>query len=125
MYKLTLVLFAFFSLVLPIFAVPVPVPVGLVKRNTGRGTFYTPGLGNCGTTNYASQLVVAVSTQIYDNGAHCGKSVQINYDGKSVMAKVVDSCPGCGKDDLDMSSTAFGKLAPTSKGVIEINWEFV
>lgn len=37
MYKLTLILFAFFSLVFPIFAVPIPVPNeidGLAQRDT-------------------------------------------------------------------------------------------
>ncbi|KAH9988526.1 RlpA-like double-psi beta-barrel-protein domain-containing protein-containing protein [Russula vinacea] len=128
MYKLTFILFTFFSLVLPILAVPTPVPEnfdGLEKRTVGKGTWYYPGLGNCGETNSASELVVAISSQIYDNGAHCLKQVQISYGGQSVNAIIVDSCPTCGQDDLDMSPATFKKLAPLSQGDIEINWEYL
>lgn len=31
------------------------------------GTWYTPGLGACGFENNSSDLIVAVSWQIYDN----------------------------------------------------------
>jgi hypothetical protein len=49
MYKLTLALFASFSLVLPIFAVPGPVPEidGLEKRETYSGVVRFPSFPPC------------------------------------------------------------------------------
>lgn len=71
--------------------------------------------------------------------------VHISYQGKTVEAEMVDSCPGCGGNDLgkyrifeyiscielmgfllaDMSPATFESLAPLSVGVIEIEWEFI
>jgi hypothetical protein len=70
--------------------------------------------------------------------------VEINYQGKTVEAQMVDSCPGCGANDLgrfscqriscpglmgcspeDMSPATFEKLAPLSEGVIQIEWHFM
>jgi len=122
-------LFALFSLILPIFSAPVPVPeevVELDKRSalagSGRGTWYEPGLGSCGQTNNRNQLVVALSESIMNKAADCGKSVQITSNGKTANALVVDSCPGCGSGDLDMSPALFQHFASLGQGVIHINW---
>ncbi|KAH9979993.1 riboflavin aldehyde-forming enzyme [Lactifluus volemus] len=134
MYKLTWILFAFFSLVLPVLSAPTPVPAPeelheLEKRvtHTGRGTWYYPGLGNCGGTNGSNDLVVAMAKTFYDqnNGKNCGQQVQITSNGKTVEATMVDSCPGCGSNDLDMSPAVFKELAPLSLGVIDITWHFL
>ena len=91
MYKLASTLFTLFSLVLPIVAIPGPASKvdGLEKRTTGivrgicshpvrdadpfglKGTYFIPGLGACGQTNSASELVVAISSAIYEGGADC------------------------------------------------------
>jgi len=127
MYKLTWILVAFFALAFSVLA----APVDLEKRasNTvhkGRGTWYYTGLGACGWTNSNSQLVVAMPQSLYDanNGKNCGQSVYITYGSKSVTAEMVDSCPGCGGNDLDMSEATFKSLAPLSDGVIEVEWQF-
>lgn len=91
MYKITLVLLAFLSLA---FAIPQPELdkiEGPKKWITGKvhviyfyaahdadpfdlqATRYHTGLGNCGKTNYDNELVVAISTEIYDKGTHCEK----------------------------------------------------
>ena len=65
---------------------------------------------------------------------------------KSVTAKIVDSCPSCKRDHLgeyrnmgksasflsligfslvDLSPATFKRLAPLSKGSIEIEWEYI
>lgn len=71
--------------------------------------------------------------------------VHISYQGKTVVAEMVDSCPGCGGNDLgeyriveytsciglmeflltDMSQATFNSLAPLSVGVIQIEWNFM
>jgi hypothetical protein len=130
MYKLTWILVAFFTFTLSALAAPVPEEFqDLEKRitHTGRGTWYYTGLGNCGWTNTNNQLVVAMPQSLYDenNGSNCGQMVHISYGGISVTAQMVDSCPGCGPNDLDMSEATFQSLAPLSVGVIEIEWNFI
>ncbi|PWN52339.1 hypothetical protein IE53DRAFT_305579, partial [Violaceomyces palustris] len=97
------------------------------KRSfSGRGTYYRPDQGNCGWYNDSSDLVVALSTAQYGGGEHCGKWLKGEscYDGRCVKAQVVDSCPGCSWGSLDMSPRAFKTLAPLSKGVIQISWDW-
>jgi len=172
MYKLTWMLFAFISLVLPVLSSPAPMPapeeyelqermtdseswyypdlgdfdwtyaadrlvdamtknlydrITVTQSHHGRGTWYQPGLGNCGWTNTEHDLIVAMPKVLYDRnkGKNCGHMVHITYKGKSTTAKMVDSCPGCGTDGLDMSPATFKKLAPLSVGVLQIEWHFV
>ncbi|KAF8468078.1 expansin family protein [Russula ochroleuca] len=123
MYKFTIVLFA---LVLPIFAIPAPVPEefhGLEKRTAGTGTEYHPGHGSCGGTNGDNDVVVAISAQIFDGGAHCNKQVHISYNGQSVDATIVDEFSG-GPNDLELSPAVFGRLSPNSDNPIDVNWNF-
>jgi expansin len=39
--------------------------------------------------------------------------------------QVVDQCPGCGENHLDLFQDAFVELADKSKGVIDVTWEIV
>ncbi|KAK0191603.1 plant expansin [Armillaria mellea] len=109
----------------------------LVPRdNVGEGTWYYPGLGSCGKTNTASDMIVAVSHLLYDSypGATanpnlnpiCGKKLVATYKGKSVTVTVTDKCMGCaGKYDLDFTPTAFSRLASTDVGRITgVDWKW-
>ncbi|KAJ6592755.1 RlpA-like double-psi beta-barrel-protein domain-containing protein-containing protein, partial [Mycena capillaripes] len=99
--------------------------------------FFQPGLGACGTTNTADQLIVAVGHGKFDTfpGAGpnpnanpiCGKKIKATSGGKSVTVTVVDRCAGCaGAADLDFSQAAFAKLAAPAVGRIHrVKWEFV
>lgn len=104
----------------------IPLTAGAAHAATysGRGSWYDPGLGGCGTTNTASQLVVAIPQQNFSS-AQCGKTVQVTYGGKSVIAKVADSCPACGANDLDLSPAVFQALAPLAVGVEPITWKYM
>ncbi|KAI0270982.1 expansin family protein [Russula aff. rugulosa BPL654] len=132
MYKLTLILFAFFSLVLPILAAPVPASdeVSSALTGSGRGTWFDDGLGSCGQYNTNSDPIVALSTAF--GTAYCGRvcssssrnilTITIHYKGKTTTAIVRDSCPSCGDGDIDMSRATFQSLAPLSVGVLGVNW---
>ncbi|CAO3619144.1 unnamed protein product [Mucor hiemalis] len=92
--------------------------------NSGKGTFFTPNKGSCGWKNTEKDLIVAVSGGGGKN-PNCGRMVEIvNAAGSKVKAKVVDTCPSCGKGDLDMSPAAFRKLAPYSQGIVKIQWKY-
>ncbi|EIM82452.1 uncharacterized protein STEHIDRAFT_64756, partial [Stereum hirsutum FP-91666 SS1] len=91
-------------------------------------------LGACGITNVATDLVVAVSDDMYETwpGATanpnlnpiCGKTLTAFYGSKSVTATVVDRCGGCAFYDLDFSRGAFDQLASEDLGRIDITWEW-
>lgn len=47
------------------------------------------------------EMVVALSTGWYDGGSRCGQNIQINANGNSVLAKVVDECDSMNGCDAD------------------------
>lgn len=104
--------------------------IELEKRttHTGRGTWYYPGLGNCGYTDDSNDDVVAMSKAFYDNngGSNCNQWIQIKNtkNGKVAYGKMRDSCPGCGYNDLDMSPAVFKQLGTLDQGVLSISWHF-
>ncbi|KAJ1303338.1 hypothetical protein OPQ81_011534 [Rhizoctonia solani] len=140
MYTRLLCLFALFSLVALVFGAPTPVvspetdfqvsteDIGArsvieARANSGKGTWYNPsvGIGACGWRNKDSELVVALGSSKFKKGK-CGQSITVKSGGKSVNVKVVDMCPSCGGGSLDLSPAAFKKLAPLSRGVIQVIW---
>lgn len=91
----------------------------------GKGTFFSPDQGACGKWNTGADKIVALSADIYHDGAHCFEGVRICHGGKCVNAKVADMCPGCRPTSLDMSPSLFKELASPEVGVIDIQWSFV
>ncbi|PIL31320.1 hypothetical protein GSI_06018 [Ganoderma sinense ZZ0214-1] len=124
--------FAFaLALVSSTLAAPTVVSLeGLDKRaadHTGRGTFFEVGLGACGKVNKDSDHIVAIPSSLFDGGKHCKQTVLIKNkkNGKTAVADVRDSCPGCGPNDLDMSPSLFKSLsASLNDGVIPVTWHF-
>jgi len=127
---------AFVILVSVIVALGSPLPASngtetLDRRitHTGRGTWYYPGLGNCGEWNTNSDLIVAIGKALYDRngGGNCNQYMEITdtANGKTAYGKTVDSCQSCGDNDIDMSPTLFQEFADTSVGVIEVSWHFM
>ncbi|KAF8188929.1 RlpA-like double-psi beta-barrel-protein domain-containing protein-containing protein [Mycena galopus ATCC 62051] len=104
---------------------------------TGNGTFFQPGLGACGKTNTANDLIVAVGHGEFDafpgagpnptTNPICGKKIKATSGGNSVTVTVVDRCVSCsGAADLDFSEAAFAKLAALVIGRIDgVKWHFV
>lgn len=101
---------------------------------SGEGTYYDPEMGACGKVNSGTEMVVAVSHELYDkhtpNGnpnknSLCGKKIRAFYEGSSVEVSIVDRCVGCAHDDLDLSPSAFEKIADKDLGRINLTWEWV
>lgn len=108
------------------------VPIG--QSMSGKMTYYTDkGYGACGTPiDATSQDLVAVPASWWtsanpNNDPLCkGISVEVSYQGKTIRVPVKDKCPSCDRTHIDLSKTAFQKLAPLDKGVINgITWKFV
>ncbi|MFI1018896.1 cysteine/serine endopeptidase inhibitor [Streptomyces sp. NPDC020965] len=108
------------------------IPIG--QSRTGKMTWYNDaGFGACGTPIDAStQDLVAVSHQWWtaanpNNDELCGGiSVEVTYNGRTITVPVKDKCPSCSAEHIDLSRTAFQKLAATDLGVVNgITWKFV
>ncbi|KAF8880754.1 riboflavine-aldehyde-forming enzyme [Infundibulicybe gibba] len=99
--------------------------IGSVSAFRGEATFFAPGLGACGQRNTGNDLIVALNSAQYGNGGNCNKNIRVNYKGKSVTVKVVDKCPGCGINGIDLSPAAFDRLEKRSVGRIQVDWNFV
>ena len=99
---------------------------------TGKATYYTPGADHCGSTSTSSDYVVAISENLYNSNnlsnegvsGYCGKSITAHYNGKSVTAKIVDSCASCDDTHIDFSPVAFQQLDNLDIGVLQITWSF-
>ncbi|CAO3682242.1 unnamed protein product [Rhizopus stolonifer] len=99
---------------------------------SGRATHYSTGPGSCGEMSSDDEMVVAINQQQMENGAnpntnpHCDKTIQISGDsGRVFHARIVDTCPQCGEDSLDLSPTLFKKVCGSlDKGFCKIDWGF-
>ncbi|CAE6420318.1 unnamed protein product [Rhizoctonia solani] len=96
----------------------------LEKRKSGKATWFNTGLGACGKVTNDNQLIVALGPGPYNNGKMCGKTITVKNakSGKSTTAKVVDLCPSCGPNNIDLSPAAFKKLGSLSAGVLSVTW---
>ncbi|KAF9873760.1 riboflavin aldehyde-forming enzyme [Colletotrichum karsti] len=96
---------------------------------TGEMTYYNPGLGSCGQNHGDGDMVVALSAAKLGGASNdnplCSKSVQISYGGKTVDATVVDKCPGCASNNIDVSPAVFTALMGTlDRGrVLGVTWK--
>ncbi|KAK7018354.1 RlpA-like double-psi beta-barrel-protein domain-containing protein-containing protein [Favolaschia claudopus] len=94
---------------------------------TGLATYYDPngGTGACGSVLQNSDFIVALGSGHYDGGAHCGKTVTVTYQGRTISVTVADLCPGCqGANGIDLSEGAMAALDSNyiNDGVITVQW---
>ena len=55
----------------------------------------------------------------------CGRKLKVTYEKKSVTVKVVETCPAskCKVGSVELSPTAFKRLAPLNVGTLHnITW---
>ncbi|KAL7627273.1 hypothetical protein AAE478_001462 [Parahypoxylon ruwenzoriense] len=88
---------------------------------SGDMTYFFPGLGACGGYNTESEAVVAMPLS---QDGNCGRTINISYNGKTVSAQVVDKCPGCAGNSIDVSPSVFQQLESLDAGRIQITWEY-
>jgi hypothetical protein len=94
-------------------------------------------LGACGITNVDTDMICAISLLRFDtfpgyNGVNpntnpvCNQKIQLSYQGNSITLTIVDRCTGCLYNDIDMTPTAFQKLAPLAVGRLsDVEWSFI
>jgi expansin (peptidoglycan-binding protein) len=100
-----------------------PAPGGV--EESGEATYYDAnGTGACGFKPSNDFFVAAMNDEQYQK-ADCGKCVAVTGPKGTTVVRIVDKCPGCERGDLDLSMTAFSKIASLSDGRIKIKWHFV
>ncbi|ORX76948.1 barwin-like endoglucanase [Basidiobolus meristosporus CBS 931.73] len=99
---------------------------------SGDGTYYSPSVGTsaCGTTSSDSELVAAINAPQWmasanpNNSPSCGKCAKVTGPNGTVTVKIVDKCPSCAYGSLDLSPTAFSKIASLDAGRVQISWSY-
>ncbi|KAF1947117.1 barwin-like endoglucanase [Clathrospora elynae] len=113
----------------PILATTAETAAAGSKR--GDATFYGGNVsgGMCSFSTYtipSSLTGTALSDSNWASASACGTCVLVTGpSGATVTAMVVDQCPGCGLNHLDLFPAPFARLADPSKGVIPVSWNFV
>ncbi|PBP27404.1 carbohydrate-binding module family 63 protein [Diplocarpon rosae] len=96
---------------------------------TGEATFYGGNVagGHCSLKSYTLPAgLFGTALGNWENSANCGRCVSVTGpNGKAITAQVVDECPNCGTNHLDLFPDAFAALADPSAGVIPIDWQYV
>jgi expansin (peptidoglycan-binding protein) len=97
------------------------------ERESGVATYYNAnGGGNCSFDPTPGDLdVAAMNAPEYDGSAACGACVAIAGPKGNVTVRIVDQCPECEKGHLDLSKSAFAKIADLSAGRVPITWNVV
>ncbi|TFK99547.1 RlpA-like double-psi beta-barrel-protein domain-containing protein-containing protein [Pterulicium gracile] len=110
----------------------------LARREVGSGTHFDVAVGYtaCGTLHSNDQFLVAASAPLYDstaidgnpnNNQICGRQISISGPaGGPVIATVVDRCPVCAQNDMDMTPSLFqAVVGDLGIGRAEISWNWV
>lgn len=96
-----------------------------VEEFEGEATYYDAnGTGACGFPASNDFMVAAINDEQYSK-ANCGRCIEVSGPLGKVVVRIVDKCPGCSFGDVDLSQTAFGKIAKLSAGRVDITWHFV
>ncbi|KAJ5360390.1 Barwin-related endoglucanase [Penicillium concentricum] len=101
------------------------------EGSPGKATFYggNVGGGTCSFSGYTlpSHLFgAALSLQRWDDAANCGACVSVTGpNGNSIKAMIVDQCPECESNHLDLFQDAFAELSDISAGIIQTSWSYV
>ena len=95
--------------------------------HTGEATFYdATGGGACSfEPSPGDLLVAAIGKADNPDASACGACLEVAGPGGSVVVRVVDGCPGCDPGDLDLSRSAFARIAEARAGRVPIVWRHV
>ncbi|WNG59631.1 hypothetical protein F0U59_36620 [Archangium gephyra] len=123
----------FATILIPLLAACGPTDPGGALRALGEFqngliTFYdATGAGNCSFDPSPGNLdVAAMNIGQYENSAVCGSCVEIEGPKGNLRVRIVDSCPDCPtKGHLDLSRSAFAKIADPVAGRVDVRWRLV
>ncbi|KAL2010208.1 hypothetical protein VTN00DRAFT_6015 [Thermoascus crustaceus] len=96
----------------------------------GQVTYYEGDInkGTCSFTGYTLPAGIfgsALSVNAWDDASNCGACVNIKGPTGSIKAMIVDQCPSCQENHIDLFQDAFSALASLATGLLNIKYEFV
>jgi expansin len=93
----------------------------------GIATYYdADGAGNCGFDPSPDAMdVAAFDTADYAGSAACGSCVRVKGPKGEVTVRIVDRCPDCSANHIDLSKQAFAKIAELSAGRVDVTFQTV
>lgn len=105
-----------------------PPPISIGDERDGIATYYdfADGSGACSFPATPDALdVAALNAPQYGVADYCGACAAVQGPEGSVTVRLVDLCPGCESGHLDLSPSAFEKIAPLTQGRVDITWSLV
>lgn len=90
-------------------------------------TFYdADGSGHCSFEPGSDLDVAAMNAGQYQDSAVCGACVEVEGPKGTLRVRIVDSCPDCStRGHLDLSRSAFAKVADPVAGRVNVRWRMV
>ncbi|KAI9593431.1 RlpA-like double-psi beta-barrel-protein domain-containing protein-containing protein, partial [Syncephalis fuscata] len=95
----------------------------------GKATFYNPGIGTgaCGKTHGDNEHVVAIPRSFFTSAnpnldPMCNACARVKGPKGSIIVKVVDICPTCPGNTIDLSPAAFSQIGIQDEGRISVSW---
>ncbi|KAG0298127.1 hypothetical protein BGZ96_002619, partial [Linnemannia gamsii] len=84
-------------------------------------------MGNSHVNAGDSWMIGAVHMKHYKGGDRtaCFECAKITAGKRSIVVRIIDDCAGCAPNQIDLTASAFKKLAPLNQGVVKTKYEFV
>ncbi|CAN5908192.1 expansin EXLX1 family cellulose-binding protein [soil metagenome] len=96
------------------------------EQHTGIATYYdATGDGSCSFGTSSDLDVAAFNFPEFARSASCGSCIAVSGPKGAVTIRIVDSCPGCEEHHLDLSESAFAKIADPKAGRVPITYQTV
>ncbi|KAG8372459.1 hypothetical protein BUALT_Bualt12G0068400 [Buddleja alternifolia] len=107
--------------------------ISMASAIPGTATFYTVYVpSSCYGFQDQGTMIAAANPGLFNNRAACGRRYRVRCTGGTnsvpacrngeVIVRIVDLCPGCGPDQLDLSREAFSAIANPDAGRIRIDY---
>ncbi|KAH6817461.1 hypothetical protein C2S51_002162 [Perilla frutescens var. frutescens] len=108
--------------------------ISMASAIAGEATYYTTYVpSSCYGFEDQGTMIAAANPGLFNNRAACGRFYKVRCTGPTnnvpnacrngeVTVKIVDLCPGCGPNQLDLSLQAFSIIGNPDAGRIRIDY---
>ncbi len=98
------------------------------EQRSGAATFYDYSSGSevaCSFPVEPGTFITAMNPAEYAKAGACGACLDVSGPKGKVVVRIVDLCPGCAKNHIDLSAEAFEKIADPVSGKVPITYQTV